>query len=123
MGRTRKQTKKESNEDEAPQPEAPKAEKTQPIDKKPKKYIQKSIDAIQRIERSKYEKIFLLSAERLEQNWKFMVQGVFIISKLDERITIPCEYINNSCMHMLRFQDEKEAMQAYLLHCNSSCPK
>lgn len=65
MGRTRKQAKKESNEDSDPQPEAPKPEKTQAIDKKPKKYIQKSIEAIQRIERSKYEKIFLLNAERL----------------------------------------------------------
>lgn len=83
MGRTRKQAKKESSNDQAPQPEAPKAEKTQPIDKKPKKYVQKSIDAIQRIERSKYDKIFLLNAERLEQNWMFMVQGVYIFSKLD----------------------------------------
>jgi len=54
MGRTRRQAKKENNEDSEPQPEAPKPEKTQVIEKKPKKYIQKSIDAIARIERSKY---------------------------------------------------------------------
>ena len=46
---------------------AKKEEKTQPITK-PKKYVKKSIDALQRIERSKHQRIFLLEAVRVDDD-------------------------------------------------------
>lgn len=56
-------------------------EKTQVIQKKPKKYVQKSVDALQRIERSKHERIFLINASRdSDERWNFLVQGVIIDS-------------------------------------------
>lgn len=54
--------------------------KSQPI-AKPKQYKIKSVDAKARIARSKVQKIFLMSANRVNDNWwNFSVEGVHIWS-------------------------------------------
>lgn len=64
MGRTRKGKEEKKSEDEgaAGEAKAETSKETKPIQKNPKKYVQKSTDALQRIERSKHQRIFLLNA-------------------------------------------------------------
>ena len=57
--KTRTAKKEEEKVEDKAQDVPQKEEKTQPISK-PKKYTKKSIDAIQRIERSKHQRIFLI---------------------------------------------------------------
>lgn len=64
MGRTRKTKEEKKSKDEGADGEvkAETSKEVKPIQKNPKKYVQKSIDALQRIERSKHQRIFLLNA-------------------------------------------------------------
>jgi hypothetical protein len=72
-----KAAKSKSQKEEVEEKVVELPEKTKPIIKA-KKYKQKTYDQLVRINKSKYERIFLLEANRYEEEdrWAFMVQGV-----------------------------------------------
>jgi hypothetical protein len=97
MGKTRKNNNKtdakKKDEEEQQQPQADKKEQQLPEKQqtisKPKKYLKKSIEDIKRIERSKNQRIFLLSAERHEDHWDFQVLGVSLnVFRLQDQDTL-----------------------------------
>ena len=81
-----KEEKVVEKKEEKPDEEQEEEEEEQQVEKtkqigKAKKYKKKTIDQIVRINKSKYERIFLLEAKRVveEDHWAFSVQGVFYI--------------------------------------------
>lgn len=78
MPRRTKKKEAAQEKEEEPEVKVSKEEKSEPAAKQPRKFVKKSIDAMQRIARSKHQRIFLLSAERGEEEWTFKVLGVVV---------------------------------------------